>query len=62
MKTDSRAHRTIDRVKQIWAELDYAQRRLLEVRTGVSLPQSSRQGSRARVTRPRRHGEHAESL
>lgn len=49
MKTDSRAHRTIYRVRQIWGELDYAQRRLLEIRTGVALPPSPRQ--RTRVSR-----------
>lgn len=27
--------RTIERVKEILAELDYAQRRMLEIRTGV---------------------------
>ena len=50
MKTDSR--RTIDRVRQIWAELDHAQRRLLEIRTGVSLPQAPRQSTRARPRTP----------
>ena len=25
------------RLRQVWAELDYAQRRLLEIRTGVAL-------------------------
>ena len=27
----------IARVKEIWAELDYAQRRLLEIRTGLPM-------------------------
>ena len=51
MKTDSPARRTIDRVRQIWAELDYAQRRLLEIHTGVSLPQTRRHSGQARVPR-----------
>jgi hypothetical protein len=33
--TAIRAARTARRVKRVWAELDYAQRRLLEIRTGV---------------------------
>lgn len=41
--TDFRALRVIGRIKQIWAELDYAQRRLLEIRTGIrSLAQPER--------------------
>jgi hypothetical protein len=37
MKTESasRTGRTIRRAKKLWAELDYAQRRMLEIRTGV---------------------------
>ncbi|HUA46504.1 MAG TPA: hypothetical protein VMA77_14835 [Solirubrobacteraceae bacterium] len=31
----SRTRRTIDRIKSIWSELGYAQRRLFEIRTGV---------------------------
>jgi hypothetical protein len=27
--------RTINRAKEIWAELDYAQRRLIELQTGI---------------------------
>jgi len=34
---EHRMSRTIGRLKEIWAELDYAQRRLLEIRTGVPL-------------------------
>jgi hypothetical protein len=34
----SRTRRIIGRVTQIWSELDHAQRRLLELRTGVALP------------------------
>ncbi len=39
--TKSRAGRIVGRATQIWAELDYAQRRLLEIRTGI--PQLTRQ-------------------
>jgi hypothetical protein len=35
MKTASRISRRISRLKQIWSELDYVQRRVLENRTGV---------------------------
>jgi hypothetical protein len=31
----SRTGRAISRLQQIWAELDYAQRRLFEIQTGV---------------------------
>jgi hypothetical protein len=31
----SRVRRAIERIKELWSELDYAQRRLLEIRTGV---------------------------
>jgi hypothetical protein len=43
----SPAARTIGRIRQIWAELDYAQRRLFEIQTGLRLrtPQG-RRGSR----------------
>jgi hypothetical protein len=33
--TESRLSRTINRLKQIWSELDYAQQRLFEIRTGI---------------------------
>lgn len=33
--TESRISHAIGRVKEIWDELDYAQRRLLEIRTGL---------------------------
>lgn len=42
--TKSRAGRIVGRATQIWAELDYAQRRLLEIRTGT--PQLTRQQRR----------------
>ncbi len=32
-----RISRFIRRIREVWAELDYAQRRLLELRTGLSL-------------------------
>ncbi len=32
-----RLRRFFARVREIWAELDYAQRRLLEIRTGLDL-------------------------
>jgi hypothetical protein len=35
MITESRARRAIGRVKRLWNELDYAQRRVLEIKTGV---------------------------
>jgi hypothetical protein len=35
--TAIRTAQTARRVKRVWAELDYAQRRLLEIRTGVPL-------------------------
>jgi hypothetical protein len=35
--TISRTRRGIDRAKRIWAELDYAQRRSLEIQTGIPL-------------------------
>ena len=33
----ARLARIIGRIREIWAELDYAQRRLLEIRTGLPL-------------------------
>lgn len=32
-----------ERARQIWAELDYAQRRLLEIQTGIPVPVRRRQ-------------------
>jgi hypothetical protein len=39
MRTTTRWHatQTIGRVKELWAEFDYAQRRLLELRMGVPM-------------------------
>jgi hypothetical protein len=33
---------TIKRVRRVWAELDYAQRRLFEIRTGIPVMSDSR--------------------
>ena len=46
----SRARRTIGRMKRLWQELDYAQRRVLEINTGVPLTTpDERRGSLLRV-------------
>lgn len=43
----TRTGQAVSRAQQIWAELDYAQRRLFELRTGVpSVPRQNRLGSR----------------
>jgi len=46
--TTSRARRGLDRARRIWAELDYAQRRSLELQTGVPMGASK---ARARIAR-----------
>jgi len=46
--TTSRARRGLDRARRIWAELDYAQRRSLELQTGVPMGAST---VRARIAR-----------
>jgi hypothetical protein len=33
----SRIQKTFGRIRSIWAELDHAQRRMLEIRTGLPL-------------------------
>jgi hypothetical protein len=38
----NRSHRTITRFRRIWNELDYSQRRLFEIRTGVAVTGPSR--------------------
>ncbi len=38
----SRITRTIGQFKEVWAEFDYAQRRLLEIRLGVPMLPSER--------------------
>ena len=43
-----RIQRRIDHAKRIWAELDYAQRRSVELRTGVPMGTSK---TRARIGR-----------
>lgn len=49
--TKSRAGRIFHRVKEIWAELDYAQRRTLEITTGIpSLPRQMRPTTGAKVS------------
>ena len=50
----SRASHTIRRIKQSWAEMDYAQRRLFEVRTGIPVtPEATRAQARAESHKPR---------
>jgi hypothetical protein len=39
----SRIQKTIGRIRAIWAELGYAQRRLLEVQTGLPLFEARKQ-------------------
>src|ERR1700733_10217775 len=51
MKEDtmwSRASHTIRRISKTWAELDYAQRRLLEIQTGIPMT-PERERTHARV-------------
>lgn len=52
----SRIGRTVRRMKQIWAERDYAQRRSMEIRTGVPMlkpsPRPLTATSRAAAQRP----------
>ena len=45
--TESRFMRAIGQVKEVWAEFDYAQRRLLEIQLGVPVrrPQPPRVAS-----------------
>jgi hypothetical protein len=40
---------TIERVKRAWTEMDYAQRRLFEIRTGVAVRQAGKRTERATV-------------
>ena len=44
--TSTKTRRGLDRAKRIWAELDYAQRRSMELRTGVPMGATTR---RARI-------------
>lgn len=46
MKTTRRVRRTAHRIKAIWSELDYAQRRLFEIRTGIDI---ERRGKRSQA-------------
>jgi hypothetical protein len=41
--TASKSTRAIRRLKRLWAELDYAQRRSFELRTGVPVGANARQ-------------------
>jgi hypothetical protein len=50
----SRANRTIRRLREIGAELDYAQRRVLELRTGVPVGAQERRRSLASPRHPSR--------
>ncbi len=36
----ARARQLIVRVRQSWAEMNYAQRRMFELRTGISMPET----------------------
>ncbi len=48
----SRVRRTLRHVREIAAELDYAQRRLLEIRTGIPLtPETERALVRSEIAR-----------
>jgi BMFP domain-containing protein YqiC len=51
--TDARTSR-IARAKQIWAELDYAQRRLFEIQTGIASPARERRSTLRRSGDDRR--------
>jgi hypothetical protein len=42
----SRAGRAITRIRRTWAELDYAQRRLLEIRTGIPFSDDEKRARR----------------
>jgi hypothetical protein len=42
LETPSLGRRTVDYVKDMWAEFDYAQRRLLEVQTGRPMTREGR--------------------
>jgi hypothetical protein len=49
MTTASRATQTIGRVKELWEEFDYAQRRMLEIRMGVPMLRSERPKTAASI-------------
>ena len=46
--TTSRARRIVSRITATWAQMDYAQRRMLEIQTGVT-GLAGRHGRRTRV-------------
>lgn len=56
----SRVSRIAGRVKEIWAELDYAQARLLEIRTGV--PGLTRRGRPRSARRVRGSSSHPQPV
>jgi BMFP domain-containing protein YqiC len=45
--TKSNVRQATNRVKRVWAEMDYAQRRLFEIRTGVAVIDRSQRTSPA---------------
>jgi hypothetical protein len=52
-RTTSRTRRIVSRVAAAWAEMDYAQRRMLETQTGIT-GLTRQHGRRARVHRNER--------
>jgi hypothetical protein len=56
----SRVRRTARQVKEVWAELGYAQARLLEVRTGV--PGLTRRGRPRSARRARGSSPHSQPV
>lgn len=57
---NSRLGRIAGRVKEIWAELDYAQARMLEIRTGV--PGLTRRGRPRSARRVRGSNSHPQPV
>jgi hypothetical protein len=49
----SRIRQIISRVTRVWSELDYAQRRVFEIRTGIptGAGESRRAGGRPKISR-----------
>ncbi|MCL2418157.1 MAG: hypothetical protein FWD04_02610 [Conexibacteraceae bacterium] len=48
----TRAHKAIRRIREIASEMDYAQRRVLEIRTGLAFtPETKRAIARAEILR-----------
>lgn len=44
----SRVSRAIDDVKRVWRELDYAERRMLELRTGIPFTEETKRAEAIR--------------